>query len=77
LLLPRPNSRAAWTDGNDGRIVHPATDYQKNNRFPVVLKLKTGTANNYFVGFNQDAEINADNKEANDQLPILQSGSHG
>ncbi|KAL3801325.1 hypothetical protein ACHAW5_002240 [Stephanodiscus triporus] len=52
-------------------------DYQKNTRFPVVLKLETGAANDYFIGFNRAAEINSDNKEADDQLTIVLSGSHG
>jgi hypothetical protein len=52
-------------------------DYQKNTRFPVVLKLETGAANDYFIGFNRAAEMNADNKEADDQLTIVLSGSHG
>ena len=52
-------------------------DYQKNNMFPVVLKLETGTSNDYFVGFNRAAGINEDNKEADDQLTIVQSGKNG
>jgi len=69
-----PPSQASW---ETMETIVGIADYQKNNMFPVVLKLETGTSNDYFVGFNRAAGINEDNKEADDQLTIVQSGKNG
>ncbi|KAL3790131.1 LOW QUALITY PROTEIN: hypothetical protein ACHAW5_000829 [Stephanodiscus triporus] len=69
-----PPSQASW---ETMETIVGIADYQKNNMFPVVLKLETGTSNDYFVGFNRAAGINEDNKEADNQLTIVQSGKNG
>ena len=52
-------------------------DYQNTSDVPVVLKLETGTNNDYFVGFNRAAGINADNKQSDNELTIVQTGNNG
>jgi len=44
---------------------------------PVVVKLETGTATDYFVGFNRAAGPNELNDEADDEVTIVETGSNG
>ncbi|KAL3796048.1 hypothetical protein ACHAW5_010586 [Stephanodiscus triporus] len=46
--MPTLPSQASW---ETMETIVGIADYKKNNMFPVVLKLETGTSNNYFVGF--------------------------
>eukprot|EP00581_Thalassiosira_minuscula_P016484 CAMPEP_0183718422 /NCGR_PEP_ID=MMETSP0737-20130205/11683_1 /TAXON_ID=385413 /ORGANISM="Thalassiosira miniscula, Strain CCMP1093" /LENGTH=937 /DNA_ID=CAMNT_0025947977 /DNA_START=95 /DNA_END=2908 /DNA_ORIENTATION=+ len=53
-------------------------DYLNNpDGRPVVIKLETGTSNDYFVGFNRAIGVNADNDEADDMVTIVQTGANG
>ncbi len=48
-------------------------EYDKNtNDFPIVMKLETGQADDYFVGFNRATGPNWQNKQADDQVTIYQ-----
>ena len=52
--------------------------YSTNISTPVVLKLETNTDQDYFIGFNRAIGINADNKQADDEIIIVQTDSgHG
>ena len=44
---------------------------------PVVLKLETGTAMDFFVAFNRATGANAQNDEVDDELTIIESGANG
>jgi len=44
---------------------------------PVVIKLETNTAQDYFVAFNRAIGVNADNVEADDMVTVVQTGGHG
>jgi len=48
-----------------------------NNKRPAVMKLETGTSNDYFVAFNRAVGINGDNDEADDEVTIIQTGNNG
>jgi hypothetical protein len=48
-----------------------------NNELPAVMKLETGTSNDYFVAFNRATGINSDNDEADDEVTIVQTGNNG
>ena len=43
----------------------------------VVLKLETGTSEDYFIGFNRATGANAQNDEADDELTIVKTGNNG
>lgn len=54
------------------------SDYSNNPmELPVVAKLETGTANDYFIGFNRATGANAQNDEADDEVVIVKSGANG
>ena len=42
--------------------------------YPVVVKLETGTSNDYFIGFNRATGPNAQNVQGSDQVNIIQAG---
>ena len=48
-----------------------------NNKLPAVMKLETGTTNDYFVGFNRATGRNSQNDEADDEVTIVQTGNNG
>jgi len=48
-----------------------------NNKRPAVMKLETGTSNDYFVAFNRAVGINDQNDEADDEVTIVQTGNNG
>ena len=48
-----------------------------NNKLPAVMKLETGTSNDYFVGFNRATGRNSQNDEADDEVTIVQTGNNG
>ena len=52
-------------------------DYMNIVTIPVVLKLETGTTNDYFVAFNRAVGINADNVEADDEVTVVLAGGDG
>lgn len=54
-------------------------DYENNpDGHPVVLKIETGTSQDYFLGFNRARGINRDNQQASNQVTIIQvSGNDG
>jgi len=43
----------------------------------VVIKLETGTSNDYFVGFNRAIGVNAQNDEADDEVTVILTGNNG
>jgi hypothetical protein len=47
------------------------------NKKPAVLKLETGTSNDYFVGFNRAIGKNSQNVEADNEVTIVQTGNNG
>jgi len=52
-------------------------DYLNTNSIPVVLKLETGTDDDYFISFNRAAGVNVDNKQADDEVTIVKTGKNG
>jgi len=52
-------------------------DYQNVANIPVVLKLETGTDNDYFIAFNRAVGVNADNVEADDEVTVVLAGKNG
>ena len=66
------------SDWSETRAMVGIADYLNNPaRLPVVIKLETNTSEDYFLGFNRAAGINADNKEADDLVTIVRSGNNG
>lgn len=60
-----------------GKIVGIA-DYDNNpESHPVVIKLETGTDDDYFLAFNRAYRVNQDNKQADDQITIVLAGNNG
>ncbi len=54
------------------------SDYSNNPmELPVVAKLETGTANDYFIGFNRATGANSQNDEADNEVVIVKSGANG
>eukprot|EP00957_Ditylum_brightwellii_P191439 14575483-Ditylum_brightwellii.AAC.1 len=50
-------------------------EFDKNinsSKYPVVLKIETGTSQDYFVGFNRAVGPNAQNAEADNEVTIIQ-----
>ena len=52
-------------------------DYQNVVNIPVVLKLETGTDDDYFIAFNRAVGINTDNVEADDEVTVVLAGKNG
>ena len=53
-------------------------DYKRqNNYFPVVMKLETFTAVDYYVAFNRATGVNLHNDEGDNMLTIISTGSNG
>lgn len=52
-------------------------DYLNTNSIPVVLKLETGTDDDYFISFNRATGVNVDNKQADDEVTIVKTGKNG
>jgi len=52
-------------------------DYQNVPSIPVVLKLETGTDDDYFIAFNRAVGVNADNVEADDEVTVVLAGKNG
>ena len=52
-------------------------NYLNIPKITVVLKLKTRTANGYFVGFNRATGVNSNNDEAGDMATIVRMGTDG
>ena len=51
---------------------HPTTQ-----NLDVLIKLETGTWNDYFIGFNRAVGVNSDNVEADNELTIVTTGANG
>merc|ERR1712232_850252 len=54
-------------------------EYLNNpGQHPVVVKLETGTPQDYFIAFNRAVGVNADNDEADNLVTIVQvTGNNG
>ena len=54
-------------------------DYLNNpNQHPVVVKVETGAANDFFVGFNRAIGVNSQNDEGDDVVTVVQvNGNNG
>ncbi|GFH44516.1 hypothetical protein CTEN210_00990 [Chaetoceros tenuissimus] len=77
---------ATYTDHTDDAkilinpVVEPSTtvnlvgiaDYDIRAGRPVVVKLETGAANDYFIGFNRATRANSQNDEADNEVTIVQ-----
>ena len=70
--------RVAGSQYSDVTLVGIA-DYLNNPAgYPVVVKLETGSSQDFFVGFNRAVGVNAQNDEADDEVTIVQvSGGNG
>jgi hypothetical protein len=70
---------ALASNANWGTIVTLVgiADYQNVADIPVVLKLETGTDNDYFIAFNRAVGINADNVEADNEVTVISTGQNG
>ena len=87
------NGAKSWQIGwyNDRKVImNPKTasgstvvtlvgvaNYKNVANIPVVLKLETDTVNDYFIAFNRATGINADNKEADDEVTVVLMGNNG
>ena len=56
-----------------GKIANYATEKD----IAVVLKLETGSDQDYFIGFNRKTGQNADNNLASDEVTIIKAGANG
>ena len=77
------DSVITWNSGStnpklwSGKVVGLA-DYDNNPlNHPVSIKLTTGTNTDYFLGFNRAKGVNSDNKQASDQVTIIETGANG
>lgn len=53
-------------------------DYGNNpNGHPVVVKIETGTDDDYFLAFNRATGLNGDNDLADDKVTIVKTGENG
>eukprot|EP00984_Skeletonema_dohrnii_P004208 scaffold1483_cov84-Skeletonema_dohrnii-CCMP3373.AAC.1 len=52
-------------------------DSETNEDIAVVVKLETGSAVDFFVGFNRKTGQNSHNKLASDEVTIIQAGANG
>eukprot|EP01082_Thalassiosira_pseudonana_P009539 g8613.t1 g8613 contig3:495248-497968(-) len=76
-----PEHITSWDSGDkggtswSGRLIGVA-EYDTNpNKLPIVLKLETGTDRDYFVGFNRAIGPNKDNKQADDEVTVIEAGN--
>ena len=53
------------------------TNYATEKDIAVVLKLETGSDQDYFIGFNRKTGQNADNNLASDEVTIIKAGANG
>ena len=52
-------------------------DSETNEDIAVVVKLETGSAVDFFVGFNRKTGQNSHNKLASDEVTIIEAGANG
>ena len=73
MLLEPLTVGAGWSETID---MVGIADYM-NSGLPVVLKLETDTATDYFVGFNRATGVNSQNDEADNEVTIVETGNNG
>ncbi len=79
--------QVGWYDSNKftfnqqkywrGRIVGIADFDDNPSNHPVIIKLETGTTNDLFIAFNRAGGVNSDNREADDEVTIVEAGKDG
>jgi len=87
---PAKNWAIGWYDSkksevniNKDVISHVETivgiaDFDNNSdERNVIIKLETGTSNDYFVGFNRAIGVNSQNDEADNEVTIVLTGNNG
>ena len=87
---PAKNWAIGWYDSrknevniNNNVINHVETivgiaDFDNNpEQRNVIIKLETGTSNDYFVGFNRAIGVNLQNDEADNEVTIVLTGNDG
>jgi hypothetical protein len=52
-------------------------EYNIRNGNPVVVKLETGTSDDFFIGFNRAVGANSQNDEADNEVTIVTTGNNG
>ena len=60
-----------------GRLIGVAEYDKISDGDTVLLKIETGSSDDYFFAFNRKIGANADNKMASDQVTIIEAGKNG
>jgi hypothetical protein len=72
-IVINPRDNLSWTG-----IVVGIADFQNNpQNNPVIVKIETRTGTDQFIAFNRATGINRDNKQASDEVTVVEAGENG